>query len=393
MKTRTKRKPEYKQMTFDTAIRNPERFKYIIPVIIEFENRVLDDHCLLEIVCKMYLQGIVSSKQIDIHEDTTEREIKEKVIAVNSTRNSDGGFPKGYQSRFWTYMRALSELGFVYAQYNEQLKVSNIAKDIVNNVIDDQQAFAVLSMLCNRKSPYRTILNDYNYFRFIFNVLIELRHQDKSMSYNQLLKLIRNFDAKTKIDGYEYTLKLKHIITENKLNDDIISKYILQMETAKLPIQFKYIPKPLQLEFFISLLIITKYGNEFVVKPNYKMDDLGLPISHAPGNKGDIEVYSDDVYWLIEVTLIKSRKQQINDETTNVIRHFTEAKDFIKYHSKYLSFVAPIIHNDTLNYYLYQIHCFKNKNVYIKTYTINEFVEITNKKTNLEDMRVFTELF
>ena len=32
-----------------------------------------------------------------------------------------------------------------------------------------------------------------------------------------------------------------------------------------------------------------------MIVPNYKTDSLGMPISHAPGNNGDIYVYSDNI--------------------------------------------------------------------------------------------------
>lgn len=39
----TKRKPTYKQMAFETAVRNPERYIRIFKAIKDFENRILDD--------------------------------------------------------------------------------------------------------------------------------------------------------------------------------------------------------------------------------------------------------------------------------------------------------------------------------------------------------------
>ncbi len=45
----------------------------------------------------------------------------------------------------------------------------------------------------------------------------------------------------------------------------------------------------------------------FAIRPNYKADHIGKPYSHAPGNKGDIEIFSKQIYWLIEVTLIRNK--------------------------------------------------------------------------------------
>ena len=136
-----------------------------------------------------------------------------------------------------------------------------------------------------------------------------------------------------------------------------------------------------------------KYGKEYAIRPNYKADSLGMPISHAPGNIGDIEVYSDKIYWLIEVTLIRSKAQQMNNETTSVIRHLTTSKDFEKHSPKYLSFVAPLIHSDTDMFYQFSVFKMKKDGhlAFIKPYSVEEFVDITNQKANFDDMAGYTE--
>ena len=85
------------------------------------------------------------------------------------------------------------------------------------------------------------------------------------------------------------------------------------------------------------------FGNDFIYKPNFICDEAGIPYSHAPGNIGDIEIYNRDMYWLIEATLIRSKMQQVNNETVNLFRHV----DTTKVGNKYLTLVAPYIHDDT----------------------------------------------
>lgn len=101
----TKHIPKLKQMAFDTAIRNPERYRHILQVLVPFEGQVLDDEVLLNIVSTLYLKGLVSSRDVIIDENQTEIDdvLKQQVKNVNATRKGDGGFPKGYAARFWTY--------------------------------------------------------------------------------------------------------------------------------------------------------------------------------------------------------------------------------------------------------------------------------------------------
>ena len=159
-----KRKPQYKQMAFETAVRNPERYIEIFTTLKDFDGVVLNDKNLLKIISHLYLNKIVSSDEIQINENTTIEDINDLVERVNSTRRADGGFPSGYASRFWTYMRAPSELGFVYARYNEPFKLSTIAKKLINRAIDEQEAFSIQSIKYNRKNPYRNVSNDFNFF-------------------------------------------------------------------------------------------------------------------------------------------------------------------------------------------------------------------------------------
>jgi hypothetical protein len=107
---------------------------------------------------------------------------------------------------------------------------------------------------------------------------------------------------------------------------------------------------------------------------------------------GDIEVYSNTIYWLIEVTLIRSKTQQLNSETTSVIRHFIDDNQLNRYLSKYLSFVAPFVHDDTTEFFDFSIikHKTSGQQIFIKPYRLNDFVQVTLSKRNFEDMKNYT---
>jgi hypothetical protein len=510
MEQGTKRKPTYKQMAFETAVRNPERYIGLLTALRSFEGQILNDENLLKIISHLYLVGEVSSNDIVITDKTKINDIKEKVIEVDNTRRADGGFPMGYQSRFWTYMRTPSELGFVFAQYEKEFKFSDIAKKFIDGKIDEQEAFSIQAIKYSRKSPYRNVSNDFNFFSFILKVLLKLKDKNKSLSYEQFIvamfstngnvdeflsvitknkfkdyetvynfakthfgattkiktitqdypdvvrrlfiisgfisirysgkKLIQinenkleyiqdllkidfllsdeektnpqnyfdKLNTKTdeflsiaqkyresdKINGEIYVNKIFDIIKNYKIDENIIVESIEKIGTRETVIdEFKEIPEPLKLEFYISILIALKYGNEFSIRPNYKADHIGKPYSHAPGNMGDIEIYSPKIYWLIEVTLIRNKIQQLNHETTSVIRHLYSNEKFKNHFIKYLSFIAPVIHEDTKEFY--DISVVKGQKegykISMKPYSINGFVESTLKKENFSDMEEYTE--
>ena len=386
---------------------------------------------------------------------------------------------------------------FVLAQYQQPLQFSAIAKKLIDNEIDEQEAFSIQAMKYNRRSPYRNVSNDFNYFKFILEVLkqrerisyeqfiistfsndgnvkdflkiinknsfgelsevetflrakyganlktqtilrdypdvvlrllvitgfvsiqfrgkvfiyrnianddyindllsvnVELTDKEKEIpsSYftkletynNQLLKIVGEHREKVvEKDGVEYVQKVSEIIKMYELDEEKIVESIGYIGTSK-----NIIPA---FKFYLSLILALKYGNKFAIRPNYKADYIGLPISHAPGNTGDIEVYSKKLYWLIEVTLIRNKTQQLNSEITSVIRHFLEDNKINNYLSKYLSFIAPIIHQDTKEFYDYSIvrHKIKDQSFNLKPYSIPEFIDITLTSNNFKDMENYT---
>lgn len=494
-----KHKPTYKQMALETAVRNPERYKTILESIFTYDKVILNDENLLTIVSSLYRSEIVKSDQINLS-SLNQEQLENKVKEVNSTRRADGGFPKGYASRFWTYVRTLSEFGFVYARYNEPLQFSEISKLLVEKKIDDQIAFATQSAIFNRRSPYRNVSNDYNFFKFIMEVLLKRSEQNKGLSYEQFtlslfsengdvdyflneiesnsfndaesvyvyvqehyaatnkiktvtrdypdvvlrvltltgfisiryksrIQIIVNtdkIDLIKKIFSYQHTFteeqknnpklyfeqyvkysnelipittewelepdeslhkKLELVIKDYKLTYDKVLNLISKLEDKREQM-FKYVSTPLKLEFYLSLLLYMKYGDTHTVVPKYKADSLGMPISHAPAYQGDIYVYSDEINWLVEVTMIRNKQQQLNHETSTVVRHMEEDK-----RQGYLSFVAPYIHPDTQNFYDNQVLGFilQDRHINLKTYNINEFVDDVSAGTNFLTMQKHTQ--
>ena len=106
---------------------------------------------------------------------------------------------------------------------------------------------------------------------------------------------------------------------------------------------FWFIQDPIKFEFLLTLFAYANLGDTYKYKPNFICDESGIPYSHAPGNIGDIEIFNKEIYWLIEATLIRSKTQQINNETVNLFRHVDESHTG----NKFLTLVAPYIHTDT----------------------------------------------
>ena len=454
-------------MSLEVAVRNPERYEGILKTFAKFEGTVLDDKGVLNVYSQLYLDEVVSADALS--DEILTKKFVCNWIVNNCSHNNEWGYPTGYQAAFTRYLKTLSEFGFIYAQYNQELRLSPVAKALVSGKITLSEAFALQSMRFWRKSPYRRVLNDFNFFEFIIDAMIELKKKGHRLSYNQLmvglfsddgnvkdfLSLLENnkvgddadkayalvkrkysqvdaehakaakiesafrdygntvfrvlqltgfvtveytgvlmltpnenrmplykalkeknffvsetakedeeeyfeqlgsFDAsleslilsyREKVDHStaEYNKKIPNIINSYGLTADSIEQALVRVSNGdkKGKDTFWFIQDPVKFEFLLTLFVYTYYGDTFEYKPNFICDEAGIPYSHAPGNIGDIEIFNKDRYWLIEATLIRSKNQQVNNETVNLFRHIDDTIDG----QKYLTLVAPFIHEDT----------------------------------------------
>ncbi|MBQ0029085.1 MAG: AlwI family type II restriction endonuclease [Bacteroidales bacterium] len=457
----------YKQMALEVAVRNPERYEAILNTFAKFEGEMLNDDGILNIYAQLYIDGVVTTDKIK-EENLTLSYIKNWIV-VNNSHNNEWGFPTGYQAAFTRYLKTLSEFGFIYSQYNQKLRLSPLAKALVNDKITLSEAFAIQSVRFWRKSPYRRVLNDFNFFTFIIDAIIERDKKGHRLSYNQFMvglfsddgnvekylnlletnkigadqeaaydlvyslynevddkhakvskmtsafrdygntvfrvlqltgfitvdykgmlllspnkkripfyqelknigksipesakeneeeyfEMLGAFDSSMETLVYAFREKEDHSTAEyNKKIPIIINSYGLDkdgIEQALVKVSsgdkrgkdcFWFIQDPVKFEFLLTLFVYSYYGDKFVYKPNYICDEAGIPYSHAPGNIGDIEIYNREKYWLIEATLIRAKTQQVNNETVNLFRHIDESREG----DKYLTLVAPYIHDDT----------------------------------------------
>ena len=484
----------YKQMSLEVAVRNPERFEGFLRTFAQFDGQVLDDTTILEMYSQLFVDGVVESSDLNDRQRTNRDFLKSWIITTRS-HNNEWGFPTGYQAAFVRYLKSLSEFGFIYGQYNDPFLLSPIAKAVLDKRISLSEAFAIQSMRFWRKSPYRRVLNDFNFFDFIMQVI--LRHPNKRLSYPQFLASLfsdndhvdefLNFLSDNKIGDDEekayYAVKRKYsglcqhdpvhsiqtafrdygntvfrvlqltgfitveyngimllspnksklplyqslhdkkftiseeakedelsyfkeigsfpndlyeIIQQNRkevttitkeydnhlptlistygLTSEIIKRELLNITNTRYSSCFWFIQPPVKFEFLLTLFAYSIYGKTFKYRPNFLYDDSGIPYSHAPGNMGDIEVFNEKLYWLIEATLIQSKNQQINNETVNLFRHIKS-----KANEKFLTLVAPYVHDDTKLIFnvatLITIMESKKINLYSKAETTREFVD------------------
>ncbi|MDA9716845.1 hypothetical protein N9V10_03955 [Candidatus Marinimicrobia bacterium] len=220
----------YKQLSLDTSMRNPERFKDILTIIKEYDGQTLDDETITNIVCKLMLESrnnpfLPSSDHLQLTDEDTIDSIRDRVINIHSGRKAIGGFPgestgRGHIARFHNYTWIPREFGLIYAEYNGILEFSEVGNMFINNELTEQQVFAMQAIKHNRRNPYRAsskIGNDFNYFRFLLKVL--LQKETNRLSYNQFV--LSTFSIDGDVDDFLETIE------ENTIPDSDTLKSLL----------------------------------------------------------------------------------------------------------------------------------------------------------------------
>lgn len=135
--------------------------------------------------------------------------------------------------------------------------------------------------------------------------------------------------------------------SDEKLSEELILTYKGRCEDELL----KFIDAPARLEFLTSIALV-KYFNGMFVKPNYKVDDEGIPTFTARGGISDIECHYNNTYGLVEVTLMVGAAQQTEHEMTSISDHLKTASSETDEYTLAL-FVAPLLTERAKDYMEY----------------------------------------
>ncbi len=184
-------------------------------------------------------------------------------------------------------------------------------------------------------------------------------------------------DCEEKINSAFKTQKIKEITDKHELNE-LIEELKILAKQSKSQSRFKELDEPLRLEYILALVLAKKYGNTNLVS-NLIYGEDGLPLSFAPALKTDLE-YED---FLIEATMIKNKNQQLNSETTSIIRHMQD-NESKRGQSLKTFLVAPYIHRDVALFFKF---CAKEFESPITALTIGKFIGLLEESSDFTEFR------
>lgn len=267
------------------------------------------------------------------------------------------------------------------SKYN-RFKMSQICGESVDEYIRKMRSTGIISLRGNGRFLDLNMLeiDRINYIVKHYNRQSE--HSEKYSYYqymgavdSNILKINHNVDIDLSDIRKSTLYKYAEEYSEEKVFDEL--RKVCNKTESRDPM-LKFINAPTRLEFLISIALVKQF-KDLDVNPNYHIDDEGLPTFTASGGVSDIICIDKDTDGLFEVTLMRSRQDQVNNEIVPIRRHLLEYKKE-KREKVFSVFIAPIIHEDTKEIALW----YKYKDgIDILTYDIPSFIQKIKYKNKL----------
>ena len=247
------------------------------------------------------------------------------------------------------YEICLRMLGATEEQKN-RFKISQITGEAVDEFIRKMRITGIVSLRGNGRFLDFNMFEIDNINYILQNYTIYKKYDSKEAYFAYMGEIDSNIlqNAHVAVDQME-DVKQQTLLNwaQNNTFDVLVNELRLTCGRGEsMNDTLRIIDKPTRFEFLTSVILKHKFP-DLVVKPNYKVDDEGLPIFTAAGGMADIECFDTDNNPLVEVTLMSSRNQATN-EIPAITRHLQEAIQ--KYPEKFVftAFIAPHIHPDTV---------------------------------------------
>ena len=188
---------KYKPLLFTTTMRNPERLKDFLTVLMEFDGKVLTNAIIESVAKALIKKGLYKPTKVSpIAKNKWENEIElseketEQVFAENQQSHKEAGFDKGWPSRFDTWFKIAKELGFVWYWQNEKIEFSESGKMLLDKEKPENElmVFANAFAKYQRRNPFRRVLNK-NAPLILLIQTIQLLNKDQDFNNSGISKL------------------------------------------------------------------------------------------------------------------------------------------------------------------------------------------------------------
>ena len=251
-------------------------------------------------------------------------------------------------------MRDYADACFRYLRYTELVSIAYHRKTI--SIFDDKKRDVDYILNSVSREPVFTD-DEKAYKAYLFAANAPALYADEVENIRETIIRISDY-TKRELSGYALeTLKdLRDEITsrqkENAIQEQVNqlksrSEYADIMRTFHAILSRSCYDAPLMFEYNTWRAMTTLDGGK--IQGNFRFDDVGQPLSTAPGNRADIECDYGSFALSVEVTL-QSGQRQFESEGESVARHYGKLKEKCG-KDTYCLFISPKINASTLAHF------------------------------------------
>lgn len=168
------RSSQLKPLLLSTTLRNPQRIKDFLKIILKYEGKLLSNE-IIQLVVEDLIREKHYTPNYIFKKDSLKRVVKSKYnfsdeqvkeIILNSPQNhKEAGFDKGWPSRFETWFMLPKELGFLNYEMGKSIIVSDTGKKLIDsidkeNYLLEEKVFTNAFAKYQRVNPYSKVLNN-----------------------------------------------------------------------------------------------------------------------------------------------------------------------------------------------------------------------------------------
>lgn len=256
---------------------------------------------------------------------------------------------------------------------------SKYNKEKVNSILNDYRNYS-----------FKNFLNQDDYYAFQENTyvpwekndvvrrqIVDAKARALSVSLNPQMPLE---EKERYLDNLFYNSALSKAVEKIEIKQ-INKELMILSGSCKEKSKYEGISEPLRLEYLLALLMGKIYGTKGLVS-NIIYSEDGLPLHCAVGGKCDISYHDENGSYILEPTMQTGKNQQLNSETTNIVRHAKdeENKTGISYR---VIMIAPRIHADVVDYFKYKI---MTSNARIIPLTVDKSIGLFNMSPTIDDL-------
>lgn len=164
-----------RMLYWDTSLRNPERSRDFLKLLVEHENKIVNSYLKEEVETKAVMEGLYRpTKNPYGYKETYSRDEALNIMAGSPQNHQQGG-KKGYASRFSTHFYNSRQLGFIHESLGDKLIISKSGHRLIKLDKEEGQTQQVYQ---NALSRYQTTIPFTN-------------NKNRITPFSLLLKLIK----------------------------------------------------------------------------------------------------------------------------------------------------------------------------------------------------------